>query len=112
MFVAPSFGGSFTYYESMINRVSLLFPFVRNEHISDISSGRPNFELFKNYTLTKVPDGKNYTLEELDEVILKYSNIKESFIPSLNYKNTFFHNNIYSCFQLYIIHLFKWIFIM
>ena len=30
------------------------------------------------------PDGKNYTIEELDEVILKYSNIKKSFIPSLN----------------------------
>lgn len=91
VFIAPSFGGSFTYFESMINRVSLLFPFVRNEHISDMSSSlpcfhshHPNYEIFKNYTIAKGPDGKNYTIEELDEVVLKHSNIKESFIHSLN----------------------------
>lgn len=87
--IAPSFGGTFTYFESMILRVSLLFPYARNEHISDMSSSlpgfhshHPNFVIFKNYTLAKGPDGKNYTIEELDEVILKHSHIKESFIPA------------------------------
>lgn len=89
--IAPSLGGSFTYFESMILRVSLLFPYARNEHISDMSSSlpgfhshHPNFEIFKNYTLATGPDGKNYTIEELDDVILKYSGIKESFIPAFN----------------------------
>ena len=84
VFIAPSFGGSFTYFESMINRVSLLFPFLRNEHISDMSSSFPCFHSHHpDYEIFKYKE-KNYTIKELDEVILKYSNIKKSFIPSLN----------------------------
>lgn len=91
IFIAPSIGGTFKVFDGMVRRFSPLIPFYRTEHIADMStsipgfySHWPNYEVFKDYQAARGPDGRNYTTEQLRDLVYNYSNIKQKFIPIMD----------------------------
>ena len=91
VFLAPSFGGSLKVFDGMLRRFSPLIPFYRTEYIADMStsipgfySHWPNLEIFKGLNVVKGPDGRNYTIEQLRDLVFNYSNIKPEYVPIMD----------------------------
>ncbi|KAK8900669.1 hypothetical protein M9Y10_002999 [Tritrichomonas musculus] len=91
VFLAPSFGGSIKAFDGMIRRFSPLVPFYRTEYIADMStsipgffSHWPNLEIFKGDTVVRGPDGQNYTVEQLRDLVYDHSNIKKDYVPIMD----------------------------
>ena len=92
VFLAPSFSGSLKVYDSMQRRVSPLVPFLRTKSVADMTTSThgiyshwPNLVILKGLYVVKAPDGKNYTVEQLRDLVVNYSNIDPSHIPIMDY---------------------------
>lgn len=91
VFLAPSFSGSLKVYDSMQRRFSPLVPFLRTKSVADMTTSThgiyshwPNLEIFKGLYVVKAPDGKNYTVEQLRDLVYNYSNINPEFVPIMD----------------------------
>lgn len=91
IFLAPSFGGSIKAFDGMIRRFSPLVPFYRTEYIADMStsipgfySHWPNYKIFEGLIAVRGPDGQNYTIEQLRDLVYNYSHIKKEYVPIMD----------------------------
>ncbi|KAK8876538.1 hypothetical protein M9Y10_006755 [Tritrichomonas musculus] len=92
VFLAPSFEVCMKVFDSMQRRFSPLVPFWRSRYIADMTtsvagiySHWPNLQIFKGLDLVRGPDGQNYTVEQLLDLAVNYSNIDPSHIPIMDY---------------------------
>lgn len=91
VFLDPSFSGSHKTFGAVLLKFCPFIPFVHNEHIEGMYTAIPgiyshfaNFEIFKGKEVVRGPDGINYTVEQLPELIVNYS-IKKEFYPIMDY---------------------------
>ncbi|KAK8871332.1 hypothetical protein M9Y10_007052 [Tritrichomonas musculus] len=91
VFLAPSLSGTLKVYDSMQRRFSPLVPFLRTKSVADMTTSThgiyshwPNLEVFKGLYLVRAPDGKNYTVEQLRDLVYNYSNISTEFVPIMD----------------------------
>ena len=91
IFIAPSFGGTLKTFDGMIRRFSPLIPFYRTEYIADMStsipgfySHWPNLQIFNGLDVVRGPDGRNYTVDQLRDLVFNYSNIRPEYVPIMD----------------------------
>ena len=75
----------------MQRRFSPLVPFLRTKSVADMTTSThgiyshwPNLEIFKGSFFVRAPDGKNYTVEQLRDLVYNYSNINPEFAPIMD----------------------------
>lgn len=91
IFLDPSFGGSHKTFGAVLLKLCPFLPFVHNEYIEGMYTTIPgiyahfaNFNIFRGQNLVRGPDGLNYTIDQLPEIIIKHS-IKKEYIPIMDY---------------------------
>lgn len=89
--LAPSFGGSFKAYDAILQRFSPLIPFYKTEYIGDFATSAPGFyahwpnlQIFKDRAFVRGPDGRNYTVDKLRDILFNHSNMNPEHVPIMD----------------------------
>ena len=90
--LAPSFGGSLKAYDAILRRYSPLVPFYKSVYIGDFATSGPGFyahwpnlQIFKGLPLVRGPDGVNYTVDQLRDILASHSNIRPDHVPIMDF---------------------------